>query len=62
MHYRGKAVLLSSELDRVHVFDGAMTDEQIWDAVSLANRAYGLGAKAGNREKAQQIRRALEII
>lgn len=55
----GKAVLISEDEDRVHVFDGSFTDEQIGAAIEFAHTAYHSGLIEGRKQKAAEIRRVL---
>lgn len=55
----GKAVLINEYEDRVHIFDGSFTDEQIGAAIEFAHTAYHSGLIEGRKQKAAEIRRVL---
>lgn len=59
--YKGYAVLMDCDGEVVRSFDGNWTDAQVFEALDFANRAFDAGVKHGQRKKAQEIRKALDV-
>jgi len=53
------AVLFDADGEVVRRFDEDWTDDQIWDALGFANRAYDIGVAVGESRRADAIRRLL---
>lgn len=54
------ALLRNSEGDVLQRFHPSWSDEQIFLALSFANRAYASGVAVGKWQKANEIKKALE--
>lgn len=57
--YPASAVLFDCDGNEVHRFDEDWSDDQIWTALSFANKAYAHGVAVGGMRKADEVRRAI---
>jgi hypothetical protein len=55
----GRAVLMRHDGEFRVVMPGEWTDEQVWEALKIANTFYGCGVEAGKMEKIHEIKRIL---
>ena len=56
-----KAILMDCDGEILFIFPDYWTDEQIYTALRFANFTYRMGKSAGMKEKASEMRKALEL-
>jgi hypothetical protein len=57
----GRAVLMDCDGERIFSVPESWTDDQIWNCLAIANRAYWNGFQYGGRDKAHEITKALYL-
>ncbi len=55
----GFAMLIDCDGDEIFSVPETWTDNQVWEALDIANRVFSKGIDAGKAMKASEIRRAL---
>ena len=59
--FPGKVILFDNEGEEVFALPETWTDDQVWTALRLQNRAYDVGVCVGRTRKLNEIKAALEI-
>jgi hypothetical protein len=57
----GRAVLIRHDGEFRRVLPGEWTDQQVWEALKMANTFYAFGLASGKLEKINEIKRVLRI-